>query len=301
MADAFLIRWNRRVIGWGMERSQGLAELLAWYVEMGLDEAIGDAPVDRFAAAEAAASAPQPARPVPPAAPPSAAPARRARAAAAATPPPPGGAPATRDEAERSARGLAAGAADLEALRDAMAAFDGCALKRTASTLVFGDGNPEAAVMFVGEAPGGEEDRRGVPFVGPAGQLLDRMLAAIGLSRSAAYIANILPWRPPGNRSPTDSEIAACLPFIERHIELVAPRVLIPVGGIAAKTLLGTNQGIMRLRGRWLTYQSAGMAAPIPARAILHPAYLLRSPAQKRETWIDLIAIRRRLERETAG
>jgi DNA polymerase len=132
--------------------------------------------------------------------------------------------------------------------------------------------------------------------VGPAGRLLDRMLAAIGLARDEVYITNILPWRPPGNRSPTDSEIAACLPFVERHVELVAPRIVIPVGGTAAKTLLGATQGIMRLRGRWLSYQSAAMAAPVPARAILHPAYLLRQPAQKRETWIDLLAIRAKLD-----
>ena len=152
--------------------------------------------------------------------------------------------------------------------------------------------------MFIGEAPGGEEDRRGVPFVGPAGKLLDLMLASIGLDRDQAYVTNILPWRPPGNRSPTDAEIAACLPFVERHIELAAPKILILVGGTAAKTLLGKTQGIMRLRGHWYSYESLHMSAPIDARAILHPAYLLRSPAQKRETWLDLLEIKGRLAQD---
>ncbi len=190
---------------------------------------------------------------------------------------------------------MAAEAETLDALKTALAEFDGCALKQTASSLVFGDGNPAASLMFVGEAPGAEEDRKGVPFVGPAGRLLDLMLGAIGLDRSAAYITNILPWRPPGNRAPTDAEIAACLPFVERHIELVSPDIPVPVGGTAAKTLLAAREGIMKLRGRWFTYESVGMVRPVPARAILHPAYLLRSPAQKRETWIDLIAIKHRL------
>ncbi len=183
----------------------------------------------------------------------------------------------------------------MEDLARTFAAFDGCDLKVTAKNFVFADGNPDARLMFIGEAPGAEEDRRGLPFVGPAGRLLDLMLAAIGLDRSGAYITNILPWRPPGNRNPTDAETTACLPFIERHIELAAPRILIPVGGTAAKALLNTREGIMKLRGRWLIYAAPRMEA-IPARAILHPAYLLRSSAQKRDTWRDLIAIRRRLD-----
>jgi DNA polymerase len=267
-----------------MTRDGALRELLAWYAEMGIDAPVGDAPVDRYAL--------KPQRPA--AAPPVAAPPAavvRPKPSPAPAAPPPG-----RDEAARAARSIAADASDLAALREALAAFDGCALKRTASNLVFGDGRAGARLMFIGEAPGAEEDRTGVPFVGPAGRLLDRMLAAIGLARDEVYITNILPWRPPGNRSPTDSEIAACLPFVERHVELVAPRIVIPVGGTAAKTLLGATQGIMRLRGRWLSYQSAAMAAPVPARAILHPAYLLRQPAQKRETWIDLLAIRAKLD-----
>ena len=162
---------------------------------------------------------------------------------------------------------------------------------------MFADGNPDARLMFIGEAPGAEEDRQGLPFVGPAGRLLDLMLAAIGLDRSDVYVTNILPWRPPGNRNPTDSETTACLPFIERHIELVRPQILIPVGGTAAKALLNTREGIMKLRGRWLTYETPRMNV-IPARAVLHPAYLLRSPAQKRDTWHDLLAIKRRLDED---
>ena len=272
-----------------MNHRDALTSLLRWYAEAGVDECIDSAPVDRYAHASGpgAAAARPPAglqRPTPEVQQP---------AGPRATPAP--AALLSRDETTRSARTTAAGAGTLDELRAALAAFDGCALKHTAANLVFGDGRAGAAVMFIGEAPGAEEDRQGVPFVGPAGKLLDRMLAAIGLARGDVYITNILPWRPPGNRSPTDAEIAACLPFIERHIELVAPRLLVLVGGTAAKTLLGTRDGIMKLRGRWFTYESVHMAAPIPARAIFHPAYLLRSPAQKREAWIDLIAIRRRL------
>jgi DNA polymerase len=193
------------------------------------------------------------------------------------------------------ARRLAAATSSLDELRQALAAFEGCALKHTAMNLVFGDGNPRAKVMFVGEAPGADEDRQGMPFVGLSGKLLDRMLAAIGLDRGSAYIANVLPWRPPGNRSPTSDEIAACLPFIERHIELVDPEVLVLVGGIAAKALLGRTEGITRLRGQWIDYSSLGLARPIPAMATFHPAYLLRSPGQKRLAWRDLLAIQARL------
>ncbi len=243
-----------------------LAGLLGWYVDAGADEAIGDKAIDRYAAAQTRAPAPQAAKVL-----------------------------VSRDEVSRTARGMAGDAKTLEALRAALADFDGCPLKQTASSLVFGDGDAHARLMFIGEAPGAEEDRQGVPFVGPAGRLLDLMLSAIGVERPAAYITNILPWRPPGNRSPTDAEIAACLPFIERHIELVSPEIVVLVGGTAAKTMLAAREGIMRLRGRWFAYESVGMVRPIPARAILHPAYLLRSPAQKRETWIDLLAIRRRL------
>jgi len=196
----------------------------------------------------------------------------------------------------RTARELAAAATTLQALEEALRAFDGCPLKETATNLVFGDGDPHAKVMLVGEAPGADEDRQGRPFVGVSGQLLDRMMEWIGLDRTSFYITNILYWRPPGNRQPTAAEVAACLPFIERHIEIVDPALLVFVGGSSAKTLLGRNEGIMRLRGQWFQYQSTRMSRPIPSTAIYHPAYLLRSPAQKRDAWRDLLAIKQRLQ-----
>ncbi len=251
---------------------------LAWYVEAGADEAIDETPVDRLALSGKKSSEPAPS-PDPPSQPSIPPPARLV----------------ARDALEATASELALSAATLEDLARTFAAFDGCDLKVTAKNFVFADGNPDARIMFIGEAPGAEEDRQGLPFVGPAGRLLDLMLAAIGLDRSGAYITNILPWRPPGNRNPTDAETTACLPFIERHIELARPQILIPVGGTAAKALLNTRQGIMKLRGRWLTYSTPRMDV-VPTRAILHPAYLLRSPAQKRDTWRDLIAIKQRLD-----
>lgn len=268
-----------------MQGEQELVRMLEWYIAAGADEAIGDDPVDRYAVSQR-----PPEESLAPVVPPPPTPRE------APTPPAPARLVA-RNEIERTARDRAQGARTLDELRTSFAAFDGCPLKRTATNFVFADGNPEAAVMFVGEAPGAEEDRQGLPFVGPAGRLLDRMLAAIGLDRDAVYITNILPWRPPGNRNPTDAEIAACMPFIERHVELVSPRILVPVGGTAAKALLNTREGIMKLRGRWFTYEGPGTMSPVAARAILHPAYLLRSPAQKRETWGDLLAIRERLDK----
>jgi DNA polymerase len=277
-----------------------LRALLAFYVEAGVDVAVGEAPLDRLsqppapppesrrAAAAALASAKPSAEPGPAVAPLEPAPIR-------ATPDAP---PAALSDAARSAREIAAGCADLAALRAALQGFDACPLKRTATTTVIGDGNPAARIMLIGEAPGAEEDRQGLPFVGPAGKLLDRMLATIGLDRSLVYITNVLPWRPPGNRTPTPDEIATCLPFAERQVELVAPRLLILVGGIAAKALLRSAEGITRVRGRWYQFQTPGMAGPIPATAIFHPAYLLRQNAAKREAWRDLLEIEARLERD---
>ena len=184
-----------------------------------------------------------------------------------------------------AAREAAKNAASLDDLRAILDRFEGCALRATAKQLVFADGNPHSRLMFVGEAPGAEEDRQGLPFVGRSGQLLDRMLKAIGLERSDVYIANIVPWRPPGNRTPTPGEIGACLPFVERHIELIDPAVIVLVGGIAAKTMLARTEGITKLRGQWHTYETPRMSHPVPIIAIFHPAYLLRSPGQKREAW----------------
>ena len=189
----------------------------------------------------------------------------------------------------------AAASRNLDQLRLAVEAFDGCGLKRTAMNTVFADGNPHADLMLMGEAPGAEEDRKGLPFVGAAGHLLDRMLAAIDRDRTSAYISNILFWRPPGNRNPTNEEIALCLPFVQRHIALVRPRVLVLVGGVAAKTLLNRSEGITRLRGKWYKYYPDDSGIPVDATAVFHPAFLLRKGHQKRETWQDLISIRARL------
>lgn len=266
---------------------------LRWYLDMGVDEAVDEVAPDRFAAKPAAlaaetraptpiaAIAAKPATPRPPTSRPAAP--RPAKPAAPATP------------AALDAHHLAAAARDLKELEDALRAFEGCPLKATATNLVFGDGNPKAGVMLVGEAPGGDEDRAGKPFVGVSGQLLDRMLKWIGLDRDSAYITNQVYWRPPGNRKPTDAEVAACQPFVMRHIELVAPALLVLVGGASTKTLLGRAEGIMKLRGQWFDYASPGLPRPVPAMAIFHPAFLLRTPSFKRETWRDLLAIRRRL------
>ena len=175
-----------------------------------------------------------------------------------------------------------------------METFDGCALKSTATRLVFADGNPQARIMFVGEAPGREEDIEGLPFVGRSGKLLDRMIAAIGLDRSSAYIANVIPWRPPGNRTPTPQETQICLPFIQRQIELVNPDVLVTLGNPSTQTLLSTREGIMKTRGRWFDYDTG--TRKIRALATFHPAYLLRSPSYKRMAWLDLRAIAKALE-----
>jgi uracil-DNA glycosylase family 4 len=186
----------------------------------------------------------------------------------------------------------------LTALREELMRFDGCALKHTAMNLVFADGNPAAPVMFLGEAPGEDEDRQGVPFVGVSGRLLDRMLTAAGFDRTSVYISNILFWRPPGNRSPTDAEIAACLPFAERHIALIKPKLLVFLGGVAAKSLLRTKEGITRMRGRWIDYMpppGSEITEPIPCLPMYHPAYLLRQPAAKRQAWNDINLVKKRL------
>lgn len=273
--------------------------LLAWYLEAGVDEAIGGEPVDRFANAHrqgtvpVAVAGPVPAAVSPvPASAPAAAPATpRVRQ----SPPSPGPTPVP-DGPAGAACSAAAAAGSLEALHAAVHAFEGCALKVTATNTVFSDGVPGAPVMIVGEAPGADEDRAGKPFVGVSGQLLDRMLATVGLDRRRnVYVSNVLPWRPPGNRNPTEGEMGACLPFIRRHIELAAPRVLVLVGGTSAKTLLDRSEGITRLRGRWFDWQGPSGGPPIPALATYHPAYLLRSPGQKASAWKDLLALRRRL------
>ena len=277
-----------------------LADLLAFYASAGVDEALEDQPVNRFAEA-----APKPAERAPPpplgdnAAPPRSTGVPRAETGDRPNAPPVARAPAKTstvpDEAQAAlARQLATTATTLDELRQHMAAFDGCNLKATAKNLVFADGNPEAAVMLVGEAPGRDEDIEGLPFVGRSGRLLDRILAAIGLDRTSVYIANVIPWRPPGNRTPTPHETEICRPFIERQIELVNPKVLINLGGPSAKTLLNTSEGILRLRGNWRVHTTASGIA-IPAMPTLHPAYLLRTPAHKKLAWRDFLEVKAKL------
>lgn len=261
---------------------EALLAMLRWQYEAGADEAVGEAARDYFRAPE-------------PVAPPLAAGPAALRETLSKPPFPAAPAPLLgAGEALASAREIAAACSDLASLRTALEIFQGCGLKATAKHTVFAGGNPKARLMLVGEAPGRDEDLQGLPFVGRSGQLLDRMLAAIGLDRGQVYISNILPWRPPGNRTPTGAEIALCLPFIERHIELAAPQILLLLGGIAVKALLNTSDGIMRLRGRWSDYRIGELS--IPALATFHPAFLLRQPAQKRQAWADLLALREKLD-----
>lgn len=261
---------------------------LAWLVEMGADEAIGDQPVDRLAPPPPATPM-RSTSPAPPAAP---------------TLPPvvpfSPSAPLPSVQAAASAEALAAGARSLDELEAALRGFDGCALKATATSTVFADGVPGSRLMLVGEAPGADEDRLGRPFVGVSGQMLDTMLRWIGLERVRDfYIANVVYWRPPGNRQPTTAEISICLPFIRRQIELANPEILVFLGNSAAQALLGTTGGIGKLRGRWLAYRVPGTGRELQAMATFHPAYLLRSPAQKRKSWRDLLMIKNKLSVRT--
>ncbi len=190
---------------------------------------------------------------------------------------------------------VADGCATLAELR-ALARFEGCPLAATATKLVFADGNPDSGLMFVGEGPGAEEDRAGLPFVGPSGKFLDRMLASIGLDRSGFYITNLIPWRPPGNRNPTDAEVVVCLPFLLRHIALVRPRRLVLLGALSMKAVANLNGGITRVRGKWVDVAIPGLDATVPALPMLHPAYLLRTVGAKRDAWADMITLRRALD-----
>lgn len=255
-------------------------EALQWQIEAGADEAVGrDAGLQHWPKQ-------LPRLDLPPALP--------------QAPPLPAARPVLAAMAGLEAPGRAAfavQATNLADLRAELAQFNGCPLKATATNLVFSDGNPEAPIMFIGEAPGADEDRQGKPFVGVSGRLLDRMLACIGLDRENVFISNVIYWRPPGNRSPTEAEIAACWPFCARSISLLQPKLLVLVGGIAAKTVLRTSMGITKLRGRWQDYQPEdARLPPIPALPIYHPAYLLRQPAAKRQAWNDLLQIKKHLQ-----
>lgn len=269
-----------------------LREILHFYAEAGVDIPLADAPVDRFSHVETKRATAQPA--AAPARAPAPAPQPAHQPAAPSAPSALGRASVPDDAKIAMARQLASGATTLEELREQLAAFDGCNLKFTAKNLVFADGNAQASIMFVGEAPGREEDLEGVPFIGRSGQLLDRMFAAIGLDRENVYIANTIPWRPPGNRTPTPLETEICRPFFERQIELANPKLLVALGGPAAKALTNATEGILRLRGNWKTHMTAS-GLQIPVMPTLHPAYLLRNPAQKRFAWRDFVSAKLRL------
>lgn len=317
------------------------AALLRWYQEIGVDVALQETPVDRFAESAAPppsmlkatrAAAAQSAIPrsdvpewgvsesdVPESGAPESGVSRPNATRAPASRPslPERNAPGARSPAPRAplsagrldqaaipddtavanARELAAAAASLDELRRVMEQFEGCNLRLTARSTVFADGNPDARVMLIGEAPGRDEDVQGLPFVGRSGQLLDRMLAAVGLNRTNVYITNVIAWRPPGNRTPTPQEAEICKPFIERHVELVGPEVIGLLGGASTKLLTGASEGIIRLRGRWMKCRLSGRE--IDAIAMLHPAHLLRQPAQKRHAWQDMLKLKVRIDRTT--
>ena len=303
-----------------------LISYLDFHVEAGVDAALDERPHDRFAEAEAAAQAPRPEpaplREPPPRSEPSARsepPARRDTPSGAGAPldfrrelpsrdPPPRDPPRTYGnaagakpgEAADDARARAAEMNTLEELEALLRGFEGCSLRFTAKNLVFADGNPQARVMFVGEAPGADEDRIGKPFMGRSGQLLDRMMAAIGLDRTMAYVSNVVPWRPPGNRNPTPQEIAICRLFVERQIELASPDILVCLGAPATQTLTGTKDGILKARGRFYPYRLRD-GREIRALATLHPAYLLRQPVQKRLAWRDFRMLKSALDGSAAG
>ena len=255
---------------------------LNWLVEAGADEAVTEDPVDRLNARvtardAATASSKVTVRPNPPLAQ-----IKPANLAPLAT------------DGFSSALEIAAKCRNLTELRTAMESFDGSQLKKNATNTVFADGNPNSGVLFIGEAPGHDEDKAGLPFVGRAGKLLDKMLAAIGLDRTGAYIINVMPWRPPDNRNPDPGEVAMCIPFLRRHIELAQPRIMILLGAVSTRHVLGLNDGIMKLRGRWLEYRIG--TEMIPVLPTLHPAYLLRQPAHKKLAWRDLQALADKLD-----
>ncbi len=277
----------------------GLAAVLQFYEQAGVDCSLNDTPIDRFfeepgpAATQGRLDKPAPRSiPTEPAA--AQNPAAKSTSTQASTVP--ASTPRVPDEqAVTNALEAALSATSIDALRAALESFNDCNLRFGARSTVFADGNPDADVMFIGEAPGRDEDRQGLPFVGRAGQLLDKMLQAIGLDRTSCYITNIIPWRPPGNRTPTPLEIELCRPFIERHVALAGPKIVVLMGNVSTKSLLGTNRGILSFRGTWSRYHP-NSDIDIPALPTLHPAYLLRNPAHKRLSWQDFLSVRAKLD-----
>ncbi|MGD9637916.1 MAG: uracil-DNA glycosylase family protein [Alphaproteobacteria bacterium] len=258
-------------------------ELLKWYQDAGVDETISDEAASKFAALD-----------IP----------ETAKENQILTPviekkvilPKTETFAATTESAIKTATELANSANNLSELETALKNFNGCGLKLTASNTVFGGGNPKSQIMLIGEAPGKEEDRTGIPFVGQSGRLLDKMLASIGLDRDKCYISNVIPWRPPGNRTPTHIEVGLCLPFIQRHIELISPKIIVLLGGSSASALLAKNESVSNLRNKWHEYETPSLKSPIATLVTFHPAYLLRSPLEKRKSWQDLVNIAKKIE-----
>lgn len=265
-----------------MNEDLGIKEILEWYLTAGVDETCGEVP---FALAEPAKEMP---RIVP------------ATVSAAVRPAENSARPATTELAQatinacQSARELCQKAETLEELKKMVEEFDGCALKLTANKTVFGYGSGTARLQLIGEAPGADEDRSGIPFVGRSGQLLEKMLKAIGFDRNECFITNVLPWRPPGNRTPTEGEIAVCLPFLKRQIDLVSPEAIMILGGSAANALLDNGEPISRMRGKWLEYKKSD-GGKVPVLASFHPAYLLRNSGQKAKAWVDMLRMKQKL------
>jgi len=269
------------------------AQLLEWQLAAGADLAVVEAPIDRFATSAAAVAAATKTKTVPA----TQIPGSQIPTTQSSPVQTSGTAPSSQIDdtsAALEAQKRASEANTLEALELALNNFDGCALKLRATQLVFADGNSEADIMFIGESPGRDEDLQGKPFVGPAGQLLDKMLLAIGLDRTKVYIANTVPWRPPGNRTATQAEISACLPFLHRQIALVNPKILVTLGAPASQTMFGTSQSISRMRGQWRDVEAGGEQRR--GMAMLHPAYLLRQPAEKKLAWLDLLMLKKALD-----
>jgi uracil-DNA glycosylase family 4 len=262
-----------------MNENLSTTEILRWQLDAGVDETIGDVSLNHFTAATKAevsvsGSTPQKS--------PTASPSVQTSASA--------------DTVLHDACEIAAAASSVEELNNALLNYGGCALKKTAMNLVFGIGNPKSKIVLIGEGPGAEEDRSGLPFVGPSGQLLNKMLASISLDHNKVFLSNIVFWRPPGNRTPTPQEIGLCMPFVERLIELIDPEILIILGGLAAKSMLAETAGVNRLRGKWYTYSTPRLSRPVQATVLFHPSYLLSSPVHKREAWQDLLMIYDKLE-----
>ena len=261
-----------------MTENLSTAKVLRWYLDAGVDETISDAPQNRFNEIV-----------------PKKVPVLKKSLTNMATSMAQQS-PAVAEALLHDACEIAAAANSVVELNKALLDYDGCALRKTSTNLVFGDGNPKAKIVLIGDGPGAEEDRRGLPFVGPGGQLLNKMLASVGLDRTQVYLSNIVFWRPPGNRTPTAQETSLCMPFVERLMELIDPEVLIVLGGSAAKSMLAETAGVGRLRGKWYGYSTPKLSRPVRATALFHPNYLLSSPAHKREAWQDLLMIRDKLE-----